>query len=68
MLGSKFVAQVGNIRHWMVIGSHVLFSGVWKCYPFDKLVSGEQVKESLVQFFDTDFIKNNEIFEDFPSQ
>ena len=68
MIGSKFIAHSGNISNWVVIGSHGLFSGVWKCYPVDKLGNGKQVKESLIQCFDTDFIKSNEIFDDFPSQ
>ncbi len=61
MIGASFKAISGNVTEWTVIGSHGLFTDTWKCYPADKIKSGE-VKESLVQYFSTDFIKESEIF------
>lgn len=62
MIGATFKAISGNITEWTVIGSHGLFTDVWKCYPANKIKDGE-VKESLVQHFSTDFIKENEIID-----
>lgn len=63
MIGATFKAISGNVKEWTVIGSHGLFTDVWKCYPADKVKSGE-VKDSIVQHFSTDFIKQNEIIND----
>jgi len=60
MIGTSFKATSGNITEWTVIESHGMFTDSWKCYPADKVKSGE-VKESLVQYFSTDFIKKNEL-------
>jgi hypothetical protein len=62
MIGTSFRAQSGNIKEWIVIGSHGMFTDAWKCYPADKVAKGEDVKENIVQYFTTDFIKDNEIF------
>lgn len=63
MIGSTFKATSGNIKEWVVIQSHGMFTDVWKCYPADKIKAGE-VKESLIQCFSSDFIKENEIIND----
>ena len=60
MIGTTFKAIVGNSTEWVVIGSHGMFSDTWKCYPADKDL--KNIKDSLIQYFTTDFIKNNEIF------
>lgn len=62
MIGTSFKAQSGNAKEWVVIGSHGLFGDTWKCYPADRVVKKEQVKDSFVQYFSTDFIKEHEIF------
>lgn len=63
MIGSTFEAISGGTTEWVVIGSHGMFTDTWKCYPVDKVKSGE-IKESLIQYFSTDFIKEKEIFDD----
>jgi len=60
MIGCTFKAISGNITEWVVIESHGLFTDAWKCYPADKVKSGE-IKTSLIQYFTTDFIKENEL-------
>jgi hypothetical protein len=63
MIGTTFKAHSGNVHEFTVIFSHKLFSDTWKCYPTSKLPT-EEIKESLVQYFSTDFIKQNEIYGD----
>lgn len=61
MIGTTFKAIVGNTTEWLVISSHKLFSDTWKCYPADKDL--KEIKESLIQHFSTDFIKENEVYD-----
>lgn len=63
MIGSKFKANVGNDYEWFVFKSHGLFSDVWGCYPVKRFDKDKTIKDSFIQFFDTDFIKKNEIYE-----
>lgn len=61
MIGTKFKAIVGNDLEWIVVSSHELFSNTWKCYPANK--DFKNIKESLIQYFSSDFIKENEIYD-----
>ena len=63
MIGSKFIAHVGTDHEWFAFKSHGLFSDVWYCYPIKKYEKDQNMKESLIQCFDTEFIKKNEIHE-----
>ncbi|NBU81798.1 MAG: hypothetical protein EBS55_09145 [Flavobacteriaceae bacterium] len=61
MIGTEFRAISGIDDRWFVFKSHGIFSNVWACYPVEKFMKNGQIKESFVQHFSTDFIKQNEI-------
>ena len=63
MIGSKFKADSGVDHEWFVFKSHGLFSDVWYCYPTKRYEKDKVMKDSFIQCFDTQFIKQNEIHE-----
>lgn len=61
MVETKFRAYSGNISEWVVVSQHTMFSDAWKCYPLEKYVPGEPLKEGFVQYFSEDFINKNKL-------
>lgn len=61
MIGTEFRAIQGAYDRWFVFKSHGLFSDVWACYPVERYMGKGEITQSFVQYFDTDFIKKNEI-------
>ena len=63
MIGSKFKADSGVDHEWFVFKSHGLFSDVWYCYPTKRYEKDKVMKDNFIQCFDTQFIKQNKIYE-----
>ena len=61
MVGTKFRAQSGNIFEWVVVSEHTIFPNVWKCYPLDKYVPEQPMKEMFIQCFSEEFINKHRI-------